>query len=33
MSFWLGAMFSHATLEEENEDACVGGRDQTVASP
>lgn len=33
MSFWLGAMFSHATLEEVNEGSCVGGRDQTEASP
>lgn len=33
MSFWLRAMFSHATSEEENEGSCVGGRDQTEASP
>lgn len=33
MSFWLCAMFSHATLEEENEDSCGGGRDQTASFP
>lgn len=33
MSFWLSAMFSHATLEDGNEDTCGGGRDQTAASP